>query len=161
MEGKCCKCEWMTKHKCLEKVIEDHENSSEEEKLIGKCENCDGSQVEIISVSQSGSSQTKKWQKTLEGFFCLKQKKKDEHSTTQQKPTDSKRMVTVDTVEKSCKNAVLAKYIGNDWLTYGRSGKYAINLKSLSCCRYLKHIDKLQSFKSKWPKSSTGNNLEL
>ena len=66
----------MTKHKCLENVIEDYENSSEEEKLIGKCENCDGSQVEIISVSQSGSSQTKKRQKTLEGIFRLKQKKK-------------------------------------------------------------------------------------
>ena len=48
MEGKCGKCEWVTKHKCLEcfarKCREDHDNYSEEEKLIGKCENCDGNQ---------------------------------------------------------------------------------------------------------------------
>ena len=48
MEGKCSKCERVTKHKCLEcfarKCREDHDNYSEEEKLIGKCENCDGNQ---------------------------------------------------------------------------------------------------------------------
>ena len=30
-------------------------------------------------------------------------------------------MVTVDTVKKSSKNAVLAKYAANYWLTYDRS----------------------------------------
>ena len=58
----------------------------------------------------------------------LKKTKIDEHPKTQQKPTDSERMVTIDTVEKSWKNAVLAKYDANDWLTYDRSGKHAINL---------------------------------
>ena len=51
MEGKCRKCERGTKYKFLEcftfvsnicsKVREDHENYSKEEKLTGKCENCD------------------------------------------------------------------------------------------------------------------------
>ena len=40
-------------------------------------------------------------------------------------------MVTVDTVKKSWKNAVLAKYTTNYWLTYDRSGKYAANFKCL------------------------------
>ena len=85
----------------------------------------------------------------------LAKKQTDEHSKTQQKPTYSNRMVTVDTVEKSWKNTVLAKYAANDWLTYHRSGKHAINLKCLLCCRYVEHIDKLKGFKSEWIKGST------
>ena len=56
MEGKCCKYERVTKYKCLEcftfvcnicsKFREDHD-IYEEEKLIGKCENCDGNQVAV------------------------------------------------------------------------------------------------------------------
>ena len=60
-----------------------------------------------------------------------KKKQTDEHSKTQQKPTDCNRMVTVDTVKKSWKNAVLAKYAANYWLTYDRSGKHATNFKCL------------------------------
>ena len=41
MEGKCFKCERVTKYKCLacfaQNFREDHDNYSEEEKLIGKC----------------------------------------------------------------------------------------------------------------------------
>ena len=41
MEGKCCKCKWVTKCKCLacfaQNFREDHDNNSVEEKLIGKC----------------------------------------------------------------------------------------------------------------------------
>ena len=61
MEGKCCKCDWVTKYKCLEcfifvcnicsKVGEDHENYNEKEKLIGKDEKCDVNQVQTISVT--------------------------------------------------------------------------------------------------------------
>ena len=40
-------------------------------------------------------------------------------------------MVAVDTVQKCWKNAVLAKYAPNYWLTYDRSGKHAINFKCL------------------------------
>ena len=40
-------------------------------------------------------------------------------------------MVTVDTVKKSWKNAVLAKYAANYWLTYDRSNKHATNFKCL------------------------------
>ena len=54
----------------------------------------------------------------LEGFFCQK---------IPQEPTDYNRMVTVDTVKKSWKNAVVAKYAANGLLTYDRSGKHAIN----------------------------------
>ena len=67
------------------------------------------------------SSQTKKRQQTLKGIFG-KKKQTDEHSKTKQKPTDPNRLVTVDTVEKNCKNAVLVKYAVNDWQTYDRSG---------------------------------------
>ena len=57
MEGNCRKCERVTKYKCLEcftfvcmicsKFREDHDKYSKEEKLIGKCENCDGNQVTV------------------------------------------------------------------------------------------------------------------
>ena len=104
--------------------------------------------------SKSSCSQTEKRQQTLEEFFG-KKTKTDERSRAQQKPTDSNRMVTVDTVEKSCKNVVLAKYIANDWVTYDRSGKHVINLKCLLCCRYIEHIDKPKGFKSEWIKGST------
>ena len=72
------------------KVREDHENYSEEEQLIGKAENCDENQIEIISISRSESSHTKNQQQTLETFFDLKPKKTetDEQTKTQQKPTD-------------------------------------------------------------------------
>ena len=66
MEGKCCKYELLTKYKYLgcftfvcnicSKVREDHKHYSEKEMSIEKCENCDGNQIEIISVSQSESS---------------------------------------------------------------------------------------------------------
>ena len=67
-----------------------------------------------------------------------KQTKTDEHSKTQQKPNDSNRMVTVDIVENSWKNAVLAKYTENDWLTFDRRGRHASNLFTLLplCKRY-------------------------
>ena len=60
-----------------------------------------------------------------------KHKETDEHSKTQQKPTDCKRMITVDAVKKSWQNAVLAKYAANYWLTYNRSGKHGNNFKCL------------------------------
>ena len=54
MEGK---CEGVTKYKCLEcftfvcnicsKFREDHDICNKEEKLNGKCENCDGNQVAV------------------------------------------------------------------------------------------------------------------
>ena len=49
MEGKCCKYERVTKYKCLEclKFREDLDIYNKEEKSIGKCENCDGSQVAV------------------------------------------------------------------------------------------------------------------
>ena len=84
-----------------------------------------------------------------------KKTKTDEHPKTQQKPTDSKRMVTVDIVGKSWKNVVLAKYDANNWLMYNKSDKHASNLKCLLCCRYAKHIDKLKGFKSEWIEGST------
>ena len=40
-------------------------------------------------------------------------------------------MVTVNTVKKSWKNTMLAKYTSNYWLTYDRSGKHATNFKCL------------------------------
>ena len=40
-------------------------------------------------------------------------------------------MVTVDVVQKSWENAVLAKYAANYWLIYDRSGKHATNFKCL------------------------------
>ena len=55
MEGKCCKCERVTK--CLacfaQKFREDHDSYSKEEKLTGKCENCDGNQVVVKRKSDS------------------------------------------------------------------------------------------------------------
>ena len=64
MEGKCCKYERVTKYKCLEcftfvcnicsKIREDHD-IYEEEKLIGKCENCDGNQVAVKRKSNNKS----------------------------------------------------------------------------------------------------------
>ena len=47
---------------------------------------------------------------------------------TQQKPTDSKRMVTVETVKKRRKSAMLAKHTANDWFSCERSGKHVTNL---------------------------------
>ena len=51
------KCEGVTKYKCLEcftfvcnicsKFREDHDIYNEEEKLTGKCENCDGNQIVV------------------------------------------------------------------------------------------------------------------
>ena len=38
-------------------------------------------------------------------------------------------MVTVETIKKSWKNAVLAKHAANDWPIYERSGKHSTNLK--------------------------------
>ena len=62
MEGK-CKYERVTKCKCLEcfafvcnicsKFGEDHKIHNEEEKLIGKCENCDGNQVVVKRTSDN------------------------------------------------------------------------------------------------------------
>ena len=40
-------------------------------------------------------------------------------------------MATVDTVKKNWKNAVLAKFAANYWLTYDRSDKHATNFKCL------------------------------
>ena len=57
-------------------------------------------------------------------------------------------MVTVDKVEKSWKNVVLARYHANDWLTYETNGKNAINLKCKLCIRYVKHINNLKGFKN-------------
>ena len=63
MEGKCCKYERMTKYECLEcftfvwnicsKIREDHDIYDKEEKLIGKCENCDGNQVAVKQKSNN------------------------------------------------------------------------------------------------------------
>ena len=78
-------------------------------------------------------------------FWLEAKKKNDEHP---------KRIVTVDTVKKSRKNAMLAKNAENDWLTYDRSGKHDTNFKSLLCCHYVKHIDKLKSLKSEWIEGS-------
>ena len=39
------------------KVREDHENYSEEEQLIGKAENCDENQIEIIQLGQKAAIQ--------------------------------------------------------------------------------------------------------
>ena len=41
-------------------------------------------------------------------------------------------MVTVDRVKKSWKNAVLAKYAANYWLTYDRSGKHGTNFNYIN-----------------------------
>ena len=65
------------------------------------------------------------------------------------------RMVTVNTVEKSWKNTVFAKYATNDWLTNYRSGKHVINLKCLLCLCYVEHIEKLKGCKSEQIKGST------
>ena len=40
-------------------------------------------------------------------------------------------MVAVDTIKKSWKKVVLAKYATNYWLTYDRSGKHATIFKCL------------------------------
>ena len=67
MEGKCRKCERVSKHKCLEcfaqKFRDDHDNYKEEEMLMERCENCDGNQAVV---------KQKKRQQTLEGFFGKK-----------------------------------------------------------------------------------------
>ena len=71
MEGKCRKCERVTKYKfsaCFaEKFREDHDNYSEEEKLIGKCKNCDGN---LVVVKATTNARRIFWQK----------KQTDEHS---------------------------------------------------------------------------------
>ena len=96
---KCCKCERVSKYKCLacfaQKFRDDHGSYREEEKLIEKCDNCDGNQEVIKRKSEN---------KRKKDFLLKKQI--GEHPKTQQKPTDSNRMVTVDTVEKSWKNSV-------------------------------------------------------
>ena len=66
-------------------------------------------------------------------------------------------MVTVDTVKKSWKDIVLAKYNANDWLMQDRSGKHVINLKCLLCFHYAKDIDKLRGFKNEWIEGSTNH----
>ena len=62
-------------------------------------------------------------------------------------------MVTVETIKKSWKNAVLAKHAANDWLIYERSGKHSTNLKGFSLLS--QNIDKLKCFKSVWIEDST------
>lgn len=57
-----------------------------------------------------------------------KKKNDDDQPKTQQKPAESKRIVTVVTAEKSWENTVSAKYDTNDWVTNDRSGKREINL---------------------------------
>ena len=57
------KCEGVTKYKCLEcftfvcnicsKFKEDHDIYNDEEKLIGKCEDCDGNQVAVKRKSDN------------------------------------------------------------------------------------------------------------
>ena len=49
-------------------------------------------------------------------------------------------MVTVETIKKSQKNAVVAKNAVNNWLIYERSGKHSSLLSQ--------NIDKLKCFKS-------------
>ena len=66
MEEKCHKREWVTKYKCLEcfaQKLRDHDNYSEEEKLIRKWENCDGNQVVVKQKSKN---------KCLKDFFAKK-----------------------------------------------------------------------------------------
>ena len=52
----------------------------------------------------------------VKGFFG-KRKQTDEHSKTQQKPYSNQTQLT-----RTGRNAVLAKYAVNDWLTYDRRG---------------------------------------
>ena len=76
------KCEGVTKYKCLEcytfvcnicsKFREDRDIYNEEEKWIGKCENCDGNQIAV---------KRKKWQQTLEVKTKTKQNKKQKKTT--------------------------------------------------------------------------------
>ena len=57
------KCEGVAKYKCLEcftfvcnicsKFSEDHDIHNEEEKSIGKCENCNGNQVVVKQKSDN------------------------------------------------------------------------------------------------------------
>ena len=87
---------------------------------------------------KSSSSQTKKWQQKLEVKAKTKQNKKqqtDFNILRQSENLLTNRMVTVDTFKK---NAVLAKYVTNYWLTvievvnmYDRSGKHVANFKCL------------------------------
>ena len=77
----------------------------------------------------------------------MAKKQTDEHSKTQQKPTDSNKMVTVEQ-SKRAGRILFSKYAANDWLMYNRSGKHAINLKCLLCCSYVECKDKLRDFKS-------------
>ena len=71
----------------------------------------------------------KKWQQTQE----VKTKTKQNKQTNKTKLMNilRHRMVTVDTVKKNWKNAVLAKYAANYWLTYDRNGKHATNFMCL------------------------------
>ena len=48
---------------------------------------------------------------------------------------------------KRAETILFSKYAANDWLRYNRSSKDAINLKYLSCRRYVEHIDKLKVLK--------------
>ena len=84
MEGKCCKYERMTKYECLEcftfvwnicsKIREDHDIYNKEEKLIGKCENCDGNQVQS---NEKATTKTRSENKTTK---YPKKQQTDEHS---------------------------------------------------------------------------------
>ena len=70
-----CKCEGVTKYKYLEcftfvcnicsKFREDHDIYNEEEKLIGKCENCDRNQVAVKRKSENKTKNQKKKPKKL------------------------------------------------------------------------------------------------
>ena len=70
-------------------------------------------------------------------------------------PPAKPRTVTIDTIEKSWYNNVLAKYDGKDWLRYEKEGAQAVNLKCVVCSKYKDDLSLLKGFKDEWIKGST------
>ena len=78
MEGKCCKCERVTKYKCLACFTQNFREERSWQLQRGRKVNW-----KMLKLWwKSCSSHTKKRQQTLKGFFD-KKKQTDEHSKTQ------------------------------------------------------------------------------
>ena len=100
----------------------------------------------------------KKKQQTLTSFFTggsTKQPLRHSRELKLKKKTIEKRTVTVDTVEKSWKECILAEYNANDWLQYDIDGKHAKNLRCKVCSNYLTLIEGMKHFRIEWITGST------
>ena len=176
MEGQCLTCSRTTKYTCLQcskhvcnvcsTLDEKHSNYNEDNKSIAICKHCSEKDIEFIEIKKPAEKKmnaNKKKQTTLSHLFKNGTRKRplEETNTLIKEPSSSKskqtkqRTVTIETIEKSWYDNVLAKYDARDWLRYEKKGTQAINLKCIVCSEYKNELSLLKGFKDEWIKGTT------